>query len=59
MRVGGTELSIQASIGVTLASDGISAERAIANADLAMHESKRSGAGQPVLYTPQLRRGAA
>jgi diguanylate cyclase (GGDEF)-like protein len=59
VRVGGTELSIQASIGVTLASDGISAERAIANADVAMYESKRSGAGQPVLYTPQLRRGAA
>lgn len=59
VRIGATRLSIQASVGVTIANDGITAEGLIANADIAMYESKRRGAGQPVLYTPQLRRGAA
>jgi diguanylate cyclase (GGDEF)-like protein/PAS domain S-box-containing protein len=57
VRIGGTRLSIKASIGVTIANDGITAEGLIADADVAMYESKRRGGGQPVLYTPQLRAG--
>jgi diguanylate cyclase (GGDEF)-like protein/PAS domain S-box-containing protein len=59
VRIGATRISIRVSVGVTVASDGMTAERLIADADTAMYESKRQGAGRPVLYTPQLLAGLA
>ncbi len=48
-------VSSRASIGVAWASGaGVDAGALVARADTAMHESKRRGAGRPVLFTPSL-----
>ena len=52
--VGALTVSIRASIGVALSGESISAERLVADADVAMYEAKRTSSG-PRRYTHSLR----
>jgi len=53
LTVAGTEVFVEASLGVTIApADGDSAERLLQNAELATIESKRSGGGVFRFYNP-------
>jgi diguanylate cyclase (GGDEF)-like protein len=49
-QLGGEPWMLSASVGVTLAPEGISTELLVAQADAAMYEAKKTGSG-PVLFT--------
>ena len=53
--VGSDVISARTSIGVAVSSSDSDADTVVADADLAMYESKRQGAGEAVLYAPCLR----
>lgn len=55
--IGALTMSVHASIGVALSSESSSIERLVAEADIAMYETKRTGSG-PLRYTPSLRHHA-
>jgi diguanylate cyclase (GGDEF)-like protein/PAS domain S-box-containing protein len=50
--LGGTQVKLTASIGVSVASEAITAEDLLAAADAAMYRAKQSRGGQPVLQAP-------
>lgn len=55
MIVGSDVIAARTSIGVAVSDTDTDADTVVADADLAMYESKRQGAGEAVLYTPDLR----
>lgn len=55
---GAGRVGLRASIGVALSDEGDDADTLVANADVAMYESKRQGSA-PVVYAPRLRIGLA
>lgn len=56
---GAGRVGVRASVGVALSGDGDDADTLVANADVAMYESKRQGSADPVVYAPRLRIGLA
>jgi diguanylate cyclase (GGDEF)-like protein/PAS domain S-box-containing protein len=54
LRLAGTDVPLRCSIGVALWEPGLDADGLVARADAAMYESKRDGAGRPVLATGSL-----
>lgn len=60
IEIAGTSVELRASIGVACSSDDHrDADSLVAEADLAMYESKRQGACQPVLFASPMRRYVA
>ncbi|GHF12669.1 putative bifunctional diguanylate cyclase/phosphodiesterase [Streptomyces morookaense] len=51
---GGTEVRVNASIGVAFADPGITPGTLMRNADLAMYRAKQAGKGRVELYAPQM-----
>ena len=52
--LGGTEVEVNASIGVAVTSGGESADDLLRNADVAMYTAKRRGKGRVETYQPQM-----
>lgn len=53
-RLGGTDVVATASIGVTVADAGVTADALLAQAELALEEAKRRGTGSRVVFDPAL-----
>lgn len=53
--VGGHELFVRASIGISLRSEGVSAHDLVRNADIAMYDVKRRGTGNYVIFDETMR----
>ncbi len=53
--VGGHELFVRASIGISLRSEGVSAHDLVRNADIAMYDVKRRGTGSYVIFDDTMR----
>jgi diguanylate cyclase (GGDEF)-like protein len=58
VRLGGTSVSVPASVGVALAAPGTDAAALLADADAAMYDAKSSGKGGWRLFAPPLREEA-
>jgi diguanylate cyclase (GGDEF)-like protein/PAS domain S-box-containing protein len=56
--VGGYELTVLASIGLAVASEGMSTTSLLRDADIAMYEAKRGGKGQIRIFDPTMRHQA-
>ncbi|MGP4002313.1 diguanylate cyclase domain-containing protein [Streptomyces sp. 8N706] len=54
-RIGSTEAVVSASIGIAVATPGITPEELLHNADLAMYEAKAAGKGRIRMHRPQPR----
>ncbi|NND74443.1 MAG: EAL domain-containing protein [Ilumatobacter sp.] len=56
--LGGYDLTVLASVGVAVATQGMSTSSLLRDADIAMYEAKRAGKGQIKIFDPAMRLGA-